>query len=210
MAILIHTTKSVKKANGSYDGWYIARFLQNRKAQFIIGLVMIIILCIAVSSVYTQLMFREYDIKAAYLYNFAKFVEWPSEVFDDASSPLILCILGKEPFNDSLDTIKGKTIRERELVIKRFTRVEDINECHILFISTSEEKHLSRIFKKINDMHILTVADLEGFAHRGGMINLITVGNKVHFEINVDAAQRAELQISSKLLKLAKIVKEQN
>ncbi len=214
MAILIHEAKSLEKANGSHDRWCIAKFLENRKAQFIVGLVMILIFCTAVSGASTtyaqQSIYREYDIKAAYLFNFAKFVEWPSAVFADTSSPLILCILGKDPFNASLDSIKGKTVRKRELFIKRVTRIEDINECHMLFISKSEEKHLSEIFKKINDMHILTVADLEGFAHRGGMINLITVRNKVHFEINVDAARRAELKISSKLLKLSKIVKEQN
>jgi hypothetical protein len=154
--------------------------------------------------------YAEYKVKAAYLYNFAKFVEWPAEVLADPSLPLSICIFGKDPFGDALDTIKGKTVKGRKLLIKRYSGVEDLKECHIIFISPSEEKNLAGILEKIKDMHMLTVSDMEGFADRGGMINLNKSKNRIRLEINLDAAQHSGLKMSSKLLKIAKIIKGDN
>jgi len=148
----------------------------------------------------------EYLVKAAFLYNFAKFVEWPAEAFPDDSAPITLCILGQDPFGGALETIRGKSVKGRKLVIRQSMRVEDLEMCHMLFISSSEKDRLNRILDLVESPNVLTVGDMESFARHGGVVNLIKTGNKIKFEINVDAAREAGLKISSKLLKLAKIV----
>jgi hypothetical protein len=151
----------------------------------------------------------EYLVKAAFLYNFAKFVEWPDKAFMDDQTPIILYILGKDPFGNALDSLQNKTVKGRNLMITRLKDIHDSQQCHILFISQSEKKNLARIFEKIKKWNVLTVSDIENFAQEGGIINFITKENKIRFAINVDAAQRSDLTVSSKLLKLAIIVKEQ-
>lgn len=150
---------------------------------------------------------QEYEIKAAFIYNFAKFVEWPRE---DAGNtgPITIAVVGKDPFGEALDLLKEKTIGTRKIEVKRFTRVDDIAKCHILFVSASENHRLSHILKITEKWHALTVGDVTGFARSGGIINFTVIGDKVRFEINVDAAHRAGLKISSQLLKLATIVRE--
>ena len=153
-------------------------------------------------------VFHEYHVKAAFLYNFAKFVEWPEEAFRGPNDPITIGILGKDPFGSYLDrTIKNKTVKGRNLVVKRFEKANDLQACHILFISASEQKRLSQVLNKLNNWNVLTVSDIESFSRVGGMVNLIREGNKVRFEINVDAAKRAGLKISSHVLKLANIVR---
>ena len=151
---------------------------------------------------------REYLVKAGFLYNFARFVEWPSEAFTDDQSPISLCVLGKDPFGGALKSIEGKTIKGRKLVINRFERIEDLPKCHILFISRSEKEDLDKIFANLKGWNVLTVADMEEFGQRGGIINFIIREHKVRFEITLDASDRAGLTISSKLLKLAKILRD--
>jgi YfiR/HmsC-like len=153
---------------------------------------------------------QEYQIKAAFLYNFAKFVEWPATAFKDAQSPLTLCILGKDPFGDALDSLREKTIEGRRLVIRRVSKIEEADKCHILFVSASEKDSLSHILKVTRSWNVLTVGDTKGFAESGVVINIISIGNKMGFEINLDAAEHTSLKISSKLLKLGKIIKEKN
>jgi hypothetical protein len=152
--------------------------------------------------------YQEYQVKAAFLYNFAKFVEWPAESFKDAQAPLILGILGKDPFGESLDRLRDQNIQGRKLLIKRSDKVEDLAKCHILFISAAEKEHLSAILKITRDWHVLTVGDTKGLIQSGVIINFIIIEKKIRFEINTDAAQRAGLKISAQLLKLAKIHKE--
>ena len=163
----------------------------------------------------------EYQLKAVFLYNFAKFVEWPAESFADARAPIILGILGKDPFGTIIDQIiKSKTVKDRKLVIRRFEKIKDLEAscmgkgeeeefCHILFISSSEEEHLAKILEILNASSVLTVGEMEQFTQRGGIINFTVREGKIRFEINVDAAEQAELKISSKLLKLAKIVRDE-
>ena len=151
---------------------------------------------------------QEYQVKAGFLFNFAKFIEWPADAFKDANNFLIIGIIGRDPFGDALDVLEQKSIADRKILIRRFASVEDLQRCHILFISNSEKENLPNIFKAIRKWHILTVGEMKGFPQSGGMINFILVDNKIQFEINVDAAQRANLRISSQLLKLARIVKE--
>jgi hypothetical protein len=149
---------------------------------------------------------NEYQVKAAFLFNFAKFVEWPADAFDGPDAPFILGVLGDNPFGSALGRIKGKTANGRKLLVYHFKEVDDINECHILFVSASEKEHLAKIFKALKHANILLVGDMENFAGQGGMINFIVKDQKIGFEINVDAVGSGNLIVSSKLLSLAKIV----
>jgi len=151
-------------------------------------------------------MTGEYLVKAAFLYNFAKFVEWPEKVFSSPDDPINLYILGEDPFDTAIETIRGKTIRGRELKIKVISNIEDMDKCHILFICRSEKDGLESLLDRVKKSGVLSVADMDDFAVRGGIINFFKSGNKIKFEINVDAAQHSGLKISSKLLKLARIV----
>lgn len=150
---------------------------------------------------------QEYEVKAAFLYNFTKFVEWPAEAFKDAQSPLAICVFGKDPFGEALDLLTGKTTGNRKIVIKRLTRLEDVEHCHLLFICISERERLPDILKTVEARKVLTVGDMMGFTEAGGAVNLVTSGNKITIEINADAAEKASLKISSKLLKLARIIR---
>ena len=148
----------------------------------------------------------EYLTKAAYLYNFTKFVEWPPEAFKDNLSTINLFILGTNPFGEALDSIKNRMVQGRRLNIKHVNHIEEISGCHILFISSSEKDNLGYILRALKNSTILTVSEIERFAQRGGIIDFILVENKIHFEINPDAAQQSGLKIGSQLLRLAKIV----
>ncbi len=149
---------------------------------------------------------REYLLKAAFLYNFAKFTTWPTEAFSDPQKPLCLCILGEDPFGAAMESIEGKRIKERPLVAIRIDQVSDAEGCHIIFISTSEEERLRAILDDLRDRPILTIADMPNFARAGGIISLKTVEDRIRFDINVDVANAADLKLSSKLLRLGNIV----
>src|SRR5712691_8044801 len=152
----------------------------------------------------------EYQIKAAFLYNFAKFVEWPADAFADPHAPIVLGIVGEDPFGSVLDKIVlGKTVNDRGLVIKRLKEGPDLRNCHILFVSSSERKHMPQILESLQGSSVLTVGETDRFAQSGGVINFILEENKVRFEINSETAARAGLKISSKLLALARIVANQ-
>lgn len=194
-------------------GWYLVKLLRTGRFLPVLGLFMILTLysiSAAALNKAEKAKHSEYKVKAAYLYNFAKFVEWPAEVLADPSLPLSICVYGKDPFGSALDTIKDKTVKGRKLVIERYSGINDLKECQITFISPSEKNNLAVILKKIKDMHMLTVSDMEGFADRGGMINLNKKENKIRLEINLEAAQQSGLKISSKLLKLAKVIQGKN
>jgi hypothetical protein len=111
--------------------------------------------------------FQEYQIKAVFLFNFAKFVDWPASAFKDAQSPVTICILGKDPFGDSLDSLRDKTIEGRRLVIRRVSKTEEADKCHILFVSASEKESLSHILKVTRNWNVLTVGDTKGLPSPG-------------------------------------------
>lgn len=150
---------------------------------------------------------REYDLKAAFLFHFTHFVEWPSEVFAGTNAPIVIGILGDDPFGPVLDKIvEGETIKNRRLVIKRSQQIEDLKNCQVLFISKSEKNRIDQILSSLDDASIFTVAEVEGFARHGGITNLFLQGNKLRFEINVEAAKRKGLKISAQLLSLGTVV----
>jgi hypothetical protein len=150
---------------------------------------------------------EEYQVKAAFLYNFAKFVEWPSQAVQKPQDTIVVCVLGHNPFGNALeDVIRGKSIEGRALAFRLVTDAEEAGACQILFIGSAEGKHFRSIWGNIKP-GILTVGESQGFAAGGGMINFKLDGGRVRFEINVGAAEQAQIRISSKLLSLAEIVK---
>jgi hypothetical protein len=150
---------------------------------------------------------QEYEIKAVFLYNFAQFVQWPPDAFADKSAPLVIGILGNDPFGSYMDeAVRGETVNGRPFVVRRFGREEEVDGCHILFISRSESGRLDQILDKLKGKSVLTVGDMDDFSHYGGMIRFVTENNKVRLRINVEAAKSAGLKISSKLLRPAEIV----
>jgi hypothetical protein len=150
---------------------------------------------------------KEYQVKAAFLYNFSQFTEWPANVFPESQSPLVIGVLGEDPFGGYLDELlRGQRVSNHPLVVRRFHQVEEIRTCHILFVSRSEANKLEQIFAYLKGRNILTVGDADKFAVRGGMIRFVTANNKIRFRINVAAAKAANLTISSKLLRAAEIV----
>jgi hypothetical protein len=144
----------------------------------------------------------EYQLKAIFLFNFTQFVEWPANAFADASAPLIIGVLGDDPFGASLDqTVRGEKANGRSLVIQRYRVVAEIDSCHILFVSRSERSRLETIFRALRGRSILTVSDLDDFARSGGMVQFRTENNRVRLRINLEVAKAAQLTISSKLLR---------
>jgi hypothetical protein len=153
---------------------------------------------------------KEYQIKAAFLFNFVQFIEWPPTAFTNATAPFRIGVLGENPFGQALEEIvKNESIRNRSLVIKYSRRVEDMEDCQLVFIGKSEKGRLAELLPKLNFKEKLIVSEIEGFARRGGMINFYLEGSKVRFEINQEAAQREGLKISSQLLSLARIIKSE-
>jgi hypothetical protein len=151
----------------------------------------------------------EYLIKAGFIYNFANLVQWPATAFAQPDSPIVIGILGEDPFGTVLDRVlAGKRVNGRVFLVKRLKSVVDLKECHILFVSSSELARLAEAIHLVKGMPILTIGEIPGFAKRGGIINLVLEDNKVHFEVNVEAAKEADLTISSRLLALARIVQD--
>ncbi|CAG0945533.1 hypothetical protein ANRL1_02405 [Anaerolineae bacterium] len=152
----------------------------------------------------------EYHVKAAFIFNFAKFVEWPESSFGRRDAPLVVGILGRDPFGDALDSIRGKNVQGRSIVVRRIEKGEDLAGCHILFVCASERRGAASVVKDLRNAPVLLVSDIKGFTRLGGTIGLRTVRNRIQFEINPDAAQRAGLRMSAQLLRLATIVRDQD
>ena len=150
----------------------------------------------------------EYQVKAAFLYNFTKFTNWPPSAFASTTAPLVIGILGEDPFGQTIDdVIRGEVVGDRPLVVKRLRADEDLRGCHVLFVSRSEKERLPVVLRLLKGSPILSVSEINGFAEQGGMVNLLLSSKTVKMEINQAAAEEAGLQISAKLLKLARLVK---
>lgn len=163
----------------------------------------------------------EYTVKAAYLYNFAKFVDWSGAAASGAaasgavatgggardgaaSGPLRLCILGEDPFGPVIDPIEEKKAKGRPIEV---VRLETLTEgCHILYVSASESSRLAEVLTPLRDLGVLTVSDIEGFARSGGMIGFVTRRGTIRFEVNLTVIERTGLRISAKVLELSRIV----
>ena len=156
----------------------------------------------------------EYLIKAGFIYNFANLVQWPAASFPQPDSAIVIAIVGEDHFGTTINhVLDGKKVDGRPFTIRRFRSVSellksrsDLKDCQILYISSSEMRHASEAIQGLKGMPILTIGEMPGFANGGGMINLVVEDNRVRFEVNVQAAKEADLNISSRLLALARIV----
>jgi hypothetical protein len=149
----------------------------------------------------------EYEVKAAYLYNFGKFVQWPSNAPADGNS-FPICVLGRDPFGETLDsTTLGESINTKKIVIKRIASAQEAAGCRILFISSSEEGRLREILRALGSTSVLTVSELPHFTRDGGMVQFVMEANRVRFEVNLAVAESASLVLSSQLLKVATTVR---
>lgn len=147
----------------------------------------------------------EYAVKAAFLLNFAKFVEWPAESMADPNAPIMIGVLGTDPFGSILDdTVKGQKIKNREIQIKRADDAASLAGCHVVFVGSSEENRLKEVCQALNGSSALTVGDMKDFAERGGAISLVNEKGKIRFDVNTEAAKTAKLKLGSQLLNLAR------
>jgi len=151
-----------------------------------------------------------YEVKTAFLFNFAKFIEWPASSFATPQSPFTICVLGQDPFGNILDaTLQGKVIGDRPLAVRRLKDKSEARSCQIVFVSSSESLHLADIVGTLRGANVLLVGETNGFASSGGTIEFVLEDNHVRFAINTDAADRSGLKFSSKLLALAKLVHDE-
>ena len=190
---------------------------------------LLLVLCVCLRLIATQIAFadtssakyKEYEVKAAFIFNFLKFIDWPEEKTAANNNKIIIGIIGEDPFGPATDVFKGKSIEEHKLLLTRFEGIEQIKKmpekeknkhldeiktCHLLFICQSEQKQLRDIIEIVHDSSVLTIADTDGFIEAGGIINLFTEENKIRFDINQAAAENTGLKIRSQLLRLAKTV----
>lgn len=149
----------------------------------------------------------EYQVKAAFLYNFARYVTWPDSVLRRTSSPFVFGVLGDDPFGFRLDeALEGKTVGERPAVVHRYARIDEAAGADVLFVSSSERRNLPQILAALGNAPVLVVGEGEDFVRHGGMIGLHAEGRKIRFDINLRAVERAGIKPSSQLLKLARTV----
>lgn len=150
----------------------------------------------------------EYQVKAAYLYNFGRFVKWPPGPATGKGDSFPVCVLGRDPFGPILDsTLAGEALEGKPVVVRRIAKPQDAADCRMLFISSTEENHLKEILAAVDQAGVLTVSDIPGFSRRGGMIQFVMEGDRVRFEINLATAESARLVLSSELLKVAAAVR---
>ncbi len=148
----------------------------------------------------------EYQVKAGFLYNFCQFVEWPDQAFQNPEAPLIIGIIGDDPFENYLDrTVQGERMDSHPIVVRRYKDAKDATECHIVFVNLQRREELRRVIALLEGRPILTVSDANNFVKNGGMIGFATEDNRTRININVEAARMANLTISSKLLRVANV-----
>jgi hypothetical protein len=146
----------------------------------------------------------EYEVKATYLYNFSRFIEWPPKITQAQSDSFSICVLGEDPFGPALTALLAdETIAGKSVVAKRILSAQAAADCRVLFISSSENARLKQILIALGDASVLTVSDLPQFTQRGGMVQFILDGNRVRFEVNLAITKHAGLTLSSELLKVA-------
>ena len=151
----------------------------------------------------TSASLPEYTVKAAFVYNFARFTDWPDAAFRDAASPLRLCVLGQDPFDGALNTIVGKTVGSRQLTVSHPLWASEARDCHILFVAATASDRLPEIVALLEGSPVLTIGDTPDAARTGGIIGLENVENRIRFQVNLDAAQQSGLRLSSRILDLA-------
>lgn len=163
-----------------------------------------VLLALTVGAAMAQTEVSEYEVKAAFLYNFTRFVEWPSSSLQSTRNQFVIGVFGQDPFGPVLDrTVADKKVNGADLVVHRFSSLAALEPCQILFIGATEQAQLIEVLRAVQGNAVLTVGETEGFLEQGGIINLRVAERKIRFEVNADAAERFGLKISSQLLKLA-------
>jgi len=164
---------------------------------------LVLVLCICSRHAHAQ-QAGEYQVKAAFLFNFTRFLEWPPIAYSDSSGPFVIGILGKDPFGDHLENIvSGENVSGRNILIRRYDRISDVDHCHILYLHSNMISRENIL--QLKGRPVLTVSDGNNFCANGGMIRMYTENNRIRLQINVEAVKAANLAISSKLLRIAKI-----
>jgi hypothetical protein len=172
-----------------------------------LAIVLGLILADAARSTRAQSPTAEYHVKAAFLFHFVQLVEWPVAAPGNQENPVTVCTIGEDPFHGDLEaTLARKTVGTRAMIVRHLKATEELSGCDVLFVSSHETARLAPLLLRLKDDPILTVGESDGFVEQGGMIGFLLVDNKVRFEINLEAAERAKLKISSRLLLLAKTV----
>ncbi|MEP7164724.1 MAG: YfiR family protein [Ferruginibacter sp.] len=183
--------------------YHIAR--SKTRSQVKAGIVIMLLLCTTISL--RAQSTPEYQLKAVFIYNFTRFVDWPPTAFESYNDDFVIGIIGNDPFGQALEaTVEGETIGRHAIRIKRFQDVKQIDHCHILFINSNDPPEIKNIISDLNNRNILTVSDAANFARMGGIIGFFTDKNKIRMQINGDAAKNARLSISSKLLSVAQVL----
>lgn len=199
---------------GSSCGWRLAVRPDSRRirpASFFTFLVAWLLLSTSPEALSQNQENAEYSVKLAFLFNFTKFVEWPPDSYRDPQAPLVICIVGHDPFRQDLEVeLRTRKVGEHPVEVRTLRTSDKLSACHIVFVPVTEKVQAHRILSGLQGSSTLTVGETTGFAALGGIINLTVEGNNVHFEVNRLAADRAGLKIGSRLLSIAKIVKEQD
>jgi hypothetical protein len=183
------------KGSGFYRRWY--------------SLVVFLLATLHSEAPGQQTLAREYQIKAVFLFNFTQFIEWPEAAFKGPDSPLVIGILGQDPFGDYIDqTIRGEVVGNRPLVIKRFAHIGELEDCHILFFGLDTRQKTRDALGVVRSKPILTVSDTDGFARMGGTVRFYDDAGRIKIRINMKSAAEADLVVSSKLLRLADVIGE--
>jgi hypothetical protein len=151
---------------------------------------------------------KEYQVKAVFLWRLAQFVTWPSNAFENESSPIVIGVLGENPFGNALSlAVQDETVHGRKIVVQRFRRVSDVRTCHILYISRSEANRVAAINKALARRSILTVSDIPNFAADGGMVRFVSDEGKIKLRVNLESAKSAQLNLDARLLRMADVIR---
>lgn len=190
-----------------YSAVYLARHCGSQAARLCVAMVFIITSCAVFGSARPQTL-NEYEAKAAFLFNFLRFVEWPSQAFADDSSPLVIGIVGDDKSSERIEQlVSGKSANGRQVLVKRFASFKQLTYCHLVFVRASERERLPQILAAVRSGSLI-VGETESFARWGGAINFSIEEGKIRLEINQKSAERAGLKISAKLLSIARIVRD--
>jgi hypothetical protein len=181
--------------------------MKTLRMRSLFGFLATITLSFCTTALLAQTTAKEYRIKAAFLFNFAQYVEWPPDTFKGANSPLTYCTIGDDPFQGVLDeSLNAKAVGTRPLRVQHLKQAENFQGCQILFIGANEKKRITAVLETLKKSPVLVVGESNHFVQQGGTVGFLSEDNTIRFEVNLDVAQRAGLNISATLLSVAKTV----
>lgn len=192
------------------DSYQILRFNLKRMRCRIVFLFFIISILSYPASVFAQTILKEDKIKASYIFNFIRFIQWPEQRLGNNTSPLNVCVINRsDRFIKAFKPVVGKKVNGHPLTLHKVSDADELSQCHVVYIDKSKQKKIKELINFFDDNKILSISDIETFCKDGGMIGMVNIKGKIKVEINLDAARRAGFHISSNLLEVAKIVTSQ-